>query len=384
MSGGQKLIYLVTEDWYFCSHRLNLARAARAAGYEVIVVTRVDRHGDEIRREGFRLIPLAIARGSVNPFRDLRTLLALIRIYRHEKPALVHHVALKPVIYGTLAAIVSKVSVVVNALAGLGFVFTSNGTRARLLRWGVEWAFHALLDEPRRALIVQNCDDRQLFLERGMVRPEALALIRGSGVDLEKFASFPEPDGIPLVVLPARMLWDKGVREFVGAAQLLRQQGIAARFVLAGAMDLENPAGISERQLQSWVSEGAVEWWGHVTDMPALFAQAHIVCLPSYREGLPKALLEGAACARPLVATDVPGCREIVRDSDNGFLVPARDSEQLAHALCRLLQDKQLRRRMGLRGRALVASEFSDRTVIESTLSLYRTLLTDGRAAVAS
>lgn len=384
MTSQPKLLYVVTEDWYFCSHRLNLAKAARDAGYSVGVVTGVMHHDDEILKAGFRLIPLRIDRGGMGPLRDLRSLLGLIRIYRKERPDLVHHVALKPVIFGTSAAVVSGVPCIVNAMAGLGFVFTSSGTKARILRWIVERVFRFLLSGQNRKLVLQNSDDRKMLVGRGIVSAECTALIRGSGVDVEKFFPMPEPEGVPLVVLPARMLWDKGVGEFVAAAKLLRESSVKARFVLVGGTDSKNPANITERQLRAWVEEGDVEWWGHVSDMFSVLRQSHIVCLPSYREGLPKALLEGASCGRPLIATDTPGCREIVKHSENGFLVPVRNSDALAEALSRLLGDSSLRKSMGARGRALVVREFSDRVVAEETLSLYEKLLAKRGAVVSS
>ena len=369
-----KLLFLVTEDWYFCSHRLPLARAAKAAGYEVVVATRIGRHADAISGEGFKLIPIGLRRRSHNPLRELAAILEIAGIYRRERPDLVHHVALKPVLYGSLAARLARVPAVVNALAGLGFVFASASLRARLLRPWVVGALRLLLDADGARLIVQNPDDRRMLVDHGVVAAARVRLIRGSGVDIRRFAPTPEPVGTPLVMLPGRLLWDKGVGEFVAAARLLKERGVAARFVLVGDGDPENPAAIPDEVLQAWRQDGVVECWGRREDMPEVLGSSHIVCLPSYREGLPKALLEAAACGRPIVATDVPGCREIVIDGSNGLLVPPRDAPALAAAIVRLLAQAKLRAEMGRRGRELVELEFSEEIVVAQTLAVYREL----------
>jgi glycosyltransferase involved in cell wall biosynthesis len=377
-----RLLYLVTEDWYFCSHRLPLAAAAREAGFDVSVATRVREHADEIRAAGVEPIPIGLSRRSVNPYRELRALREIVSTYRAAKPDIVHHVALKPVIYGSLAARLAGVPAVVNALAGLGYLFSSQDPRARLARPAVEAAFRSLLDRSNSRLIVQNPDDLRFLVSEGVVDARRATLIRGSGVDTTRFVPAPEPEDMPLVVLPARMLRDKGVFEFVAAAAQLKNDGIAARFALVGDPDPDNPASIPAATLQHWSDSGAVEWWGWRDDMITVLQQSHIVCLPSYREGLPKALIDAAACGRAIVTCDVPGCREVVREGENGLLVPARDSAALAAALRRLLEDPQLRRAMGEQGRARAVAEFSVERVLEQTLGLYRELLA-GRSAAA-
>lgn len=370
----RRLLFLVTEDWYFCSHRLPLACAARDAGFDVAVATRVAGHGERIRAAGLRLIPLKLRRSSRNPWRELMAIAEITHIYRCEKPDIVHHVALKPVLYGSLAALLAGVPAVVNALAGMGYVFTSGKLSARLLRPLVTLAFRLLLKRGR--IILQNPDDRAALLAAGVAHPQQITLIRGSGVDTAHFTPTPEPGGTaPLVVLPARMLWDKGVGEFVAAAQMLRSEGIAARFMLAGERDPDNPAAIPAAQLESWRAAGIVEWHGRQEDMAHLLSQSHIVCLPSYREGLPKALLEAAASGRAIVATDVPGCREAVRHGVNGLLVPAGDAAALAQALRRLILDPALRREFGQQGRERAEKEFSVEKITAETLALYRELL---------
>lgn len=371
VSARKKLLFLVTEDWYFCSHRLPPARAAQAAGYDIIVATRVGSLGAYISAEGFKLIPIDLQRRSRNPFRELAAIVQIVKIYLHERPDIVHHVALKPVLYGSLAAYLVRGPKVVNALAGMGFLFTSASRMAAVLRVVVSRLFRFLLNSGRNLLILQNPDDQAMLVNGGLVAAERVRLIRGSGVDVEHFALTPEPQTTPVVMLPSRMLWDKGVGEFVEAARLLRARGATARFVLVGNGDPDNPASISEGQLKAWHDSGVVECWGHSGDMPTTLTQAHIVCLPSYREGLPKVLLEAASCGRPLIATDVPGCREVVRHGENGLLVPLRNVATLADAIERLLGDADMRRTMGLKGRLMVELKFSETTVAEQTLAVY-------------
>jgi glycosyltransferase involved in cell wall biosynthesis len=370
-----RLLYLVTEDWYFCSHRLPVARAARDAGAEVVVATRVTAHGQAIRAEGFRLVPLTWRRGSHAPLAELRAIAEIISLYRRERPDLVHHVALKPVIYGSLAAALAGVPHVVNALTGLGALFIGSSARTRLLGVLARAVLRPLLNRPGSRVILQNADDRRLLEERGLLRHDRVALIRGSGVDTARFAPTAEPDGPPVAVLAARMLRDKGVSEFVAAARLLKARGVAVRMQLAGPTDPDNPAAIDEATLRGWQAEGVVDWLSSVADMPGLWAKAHIAVLPSYREGLPKALLEAAACGRPMVATDVAGCREIVRHDETGLLVPARDANALADAIARLAGDAALRRRLGARARIIAETELTEDVVVRETMALYRNLL---------
>ncbi len=362
----------MTEDWYFVSHRLPLAIAAREVGYEVTVVTRVAEHGNAIREAGLKLIPIELSRRGKNPILELMLIYHLTALYRCEKPDIVHHVAMKPVLYGSLAARFAGVPHVVNALAGLGWLFTSHSRLASVLGRGVRFALEWLLN--RGTVIVQNPDDLQWLADIG-IEQSRTQLIRGSGVDVNRFAPTPEAEGAPVVVLASRMLWDKGVGEFVAAARDLRRQGIIARFVLVGDPDPANPASISQVLLDDWKKEGAIEWWGRRDDMPQVFAQSSIVCLPSYREGLPKVLLEAAACGRAIITADVPGCREVVRDGDNGLLVPVRNVAALADAMTRLLTNATLRQRMGERGRQRVVGKFSQERIIDQTLAVYRGLL---------
>ncbi len=368
----RRLLYFVADDWYFCSHRLALGRSARAAGYRVGVVTRVRSHAGPIKDAGLELFPVELARAGMNPLADLAAVRAVTRIYRDFRPDIVHHVAMKPVLYGTLAARRADVPCIVNALAGLGWMFSSRDAAARLLKPFVLAAFRRLLNRAGSRVVVQNPDDHRLMAKRAGVADGRIAVIRGSGVDLEAFPATAPPEGLPLVVLPARMLRDKGVEEFVAAARLLKGRG---RFALVGDTDEENPAAVPVERLRAWHDEGAVEWWGFRSDMPRVLGESAIVCLPSWREGMPKALMEAAACARPIVTCDVPGCREVVAEGENGLLVPRGDVPALAAALKRLIDDPELRRRLGERGRMRAEAEFSVESVAAQTLALYEALL---------
>jgi glycosyltransferase involved in cell wall biosynthesis len=369
------IIYFVSEDWYFCSHRLPIARKALENGFKVVVITRVNKHRGIIESEGFELAPIEIKRGGVNLFSELKTISTLYSYYKKYNPGIVHHVAIKPVIYGALVARLIGSIKIVNAMAGLGFVFISNKKRVKLLRFFVHQLFRFLFNNKNSQLILQNKDDLGYFLKNKLVNNDNVTMVRGSGVDVKIFIPAEESTGVPIVMLASRMLWDKGVGEFVEAAKILKQDGVAARFVLVGDSDPENPASIPNAQLSEWHELGIVEWRGERSNMCEVLTQAHIVCLPSYREGLPKVLLEAASCGKPIIATDVPGCREIVHDGENGILVPLKDSIALASAIKELINDSEKRKRMGTNGRRLVENEFSEEIVVSQTLKVYQELL---------
>ena len=362
----RRLLYFITEDWYFVLHWLPLAVAARQAGYDVTVLTRVRDHGKVIRDAGLRLLPIELERRSVHPLRELHLMFRLARAYRREAPDIVHHIALKPAVEGTLAGRMAGVPCIVNSVVGLGWVFVGQSAAARVLRWLVKttarWVFQ------RSVITVPNSDDRDYFQRLGV----DARLIRGPGVDLREYTVSPEPaEDSPIVLLAARMLWDKGIREFVEAARLVRESGVSARFVLVGTPDPSNPSSVPEATLADWHDGGRVEWWGWRDDMPAVIARSSIVCLPSYREGLPRVVMEAGACARPVVAADAPGCREVVRQGENGYLVPIKDARALAAALRELLTDPALRARMGARGRQMAETEFAKEIAIRDTIALY-------------
>ena len=364
--GRPKLLFTVGDDEFFCSHRMPVARAARDAGFAVAVACPVATRGDTIRAEGMRVLPIPMKRGRISPLADLRTLAALRRLYRAERPDIVHHVAMKPVLYGAAAARLAGAPVAVAALTGLGYVFSSRDLRARLLRpllsRGLRWA----LNGRRSTCLTQNPDDAAFVAGLG-VDPRRIAVIPGSarleawqadgvvagpprrypGVDTSRFAPSPEPDGPVRVTLVSRMLWDKGIGEFVEAARAARAHRPELRFTLIGAPDEGNPAAVPPARLEAWRAAGLVEWQGRRDDIPAVWRDSHIAVLPSYyAEGLPKTLIEAAACARPIVAADVPGSREVAREGESALLVPPRDPAALAAAIIRLAGDPALRARL--------------------------------------
>ncbi|WP_343652596.1 glycosyltransferase family 4 protein [Herbaspirillum sp.] len=370
-----KILYFVGEDWFFLSHFLDRAKAVRAAGHDVVVVARENVGGDAIRAAGFRFVPIKISRRGLNPLTEIILLSQLLRIYRREKPDLFHHVALKPILYGTFIARLLGKTPIVNAPVGMGFVFSSGQLLARCLRPGVRLGLHFLLNPPASKVVFENRDDLNDAIGNGVVRPEDVVLIRGAGVDLVQYKYAALSSDTLNVTLVARMLRDKGIGEFVEAARILHPRYPHVRFQLVGGPDKGNPASFSESQLRQWNGQSGIEWLGHRNDVPELLAGSNIVCLPSYREGLPKSLIEGMAIGRPIVTTDVPGCREVVEEGRNGLLVPPRDPVALAAALARLIESTALRLEFGAAGRKRAVTEFGSDIVIKETLALYDRLL---------
>jgi glycosyltransferase involved in cell wall biosynthesis len=367
------VVYLVTEDWYFISHRLPMARAARGAGFEVHVATRIDRHGAAIKAEGFHLHPISWRRGSLDP-RDLVRVVREVRtLYRGLAPDLAHHVALPATVVGSLAATGTPI-ICVNAMTGLGTMFTSDTAKVRVTRAALTLALRRLLRRSRSTVLVQNLDDRAM-IERLGVTGERIALIPGSGVDTKTMVPSPEPAGPITIAFVGRLVESKGIRPLLAAHERLSQRGRDIRLLIAGTPDPANPASIPPQEIHAWSKRPGVTHLGFVTDIAALWASAHIAVLPSHREGLPLSLLEAAACGRPLIATDVPGCRAIVRPEVNGLLVPLEDAEALAAAIDRLAGDGELRRRFGTASRELVEREFSARRIGRDVVELYRRLL---------
>jgi glycosyltransferase involved in cell wall biosynthesis len=368
-----KIIYLVTEDWYFVSHRLPMARAAKRAGFEVHVATRVAAHGETIEREGFILHPVDWERGSLDPLHLAAVAMQVRRLYRKVQPWIAHHVALAPTIVGSLAATGMNFPCV-NALAGMGFAFTSQGAKARVIRPGLTLLLRRVLYRAYASTLVQNPDDRRAFEAIG-IPGDKIALIAGSGVETDKLQPLPEAPPPLVIGFVGRLLHDKGLATLMEAHALLRSRGQNVELLIAGDTDPANPASISEAELAAWKRREHVSFIGHVSDVREVWSKAHIAVLPSRREGLPLSLLEAAACGRPLVATDVPGCREIARQNVNALLVPPDDAPALADAIARLASDAELRHRFGVAGRQLVETEFSSSRVGQEIVALYRKLL---------
>jgi len=383
-SVGPKVLLVANWDWVIYNFRLPLARSLRDHGYEVILVFPFGRFLERIRREGFRCIHWPLDRGSLNPWKDGWALWQLARIYRRERPDIVHHFTIKPNLYGSLAARwVSRnhwgtgQPAVINTFMGLGFMF-SDHLKAKLLRLGLVPLLRYALHGPKTWTVFLNDRDRMFFLQRGWAPASRSTVIVGDGVDIHRFrpAAVKHKEGLagePVTVLMAcRILWDKGVGEFVQAARILRQKGVPVRFRLVGSLDPANPAHVPEEQVHAWVREGLIEWLGHRDDMPELLRSAHIAVLPSYHEGVPRFLLEAAATGLPLVATDIEGCRMVVRHGENGFLIPVRDASALAEAIERLACDSALRERMGRASRAIAVDAFDETKILAQWMALYR------------
>lgn len=381
-SARPRLLFVVNADWFFASHRLSLGRACIEAGFDVFLCAGAsdEKARREIEAAGIRFSPLPIERGGTRPTQELRTVAALVRVYRAIRPDIVHHVTIKPVVYGSVVARALGARGVVNAVTGLGYAFiprAEDGVTHRALRRSLWFAYRAALDGRRTRVIFQNEEDRGTFVDRGLVARQRTVVVPGSGVDFSAFAPTPLPDGPFVALMPARLLLDKGVVEFVEAAQRLRLRWSDARFVLLGRIDPDNPAAIRQEKVEEWVRSGVVEWWGHREhqEMPAALARAHVVVLPSYREGLPLALAEAAAAGRACITTDVAGCRDTVRDGETGWLVPARDSLAVERALEEALGDRSETERRGRLAAAFARERFGIDSVVARTLSVYRDLL---------
>jgi glycosyltransferase involved in cell wall biosynthesis len=382
-AGGRrpKLLFLATEDWYFWSDRLPFARAARAAGFDVVVAAHVAAHGERIRGEGFALRPLSWRRRGDGPYGAARALRDIVRIYRRERPDIVHHLALKPILFGGLARRLAfprkrDRPLRVDAVMGLGSGFSASGPAVRLRRPLLRLGLRLSARDRKGCLVVQNPDDGAVLAGFG-VAPKRIALIRGSGIDIARFRPLPEPeeDGVT-VALVSRMLREKGVLDAVAAIRRLRAGGMAITLLLAGMPDPGNKGSLAVAELRALAREPGIVWLGAVADVRTVWRRSAVAILPStYGEGLPRALLEAAACARPIVATDIPGCREVVRPGETGLLVPPRDVAALAAAIAALADDRARRRAMGEAGRRLVECRFAEEIVVGETLALYRRLL---------
>jgi glycosyltransferase involved in cell wall biosynthesis len=370
-----RILYVVTEDWYFLSHRLPMARAAKAAGYEVHVAARIKDGRPRIEQEGFVAHPLAWSRGSLSLRDSFTAVRELRRLFKSLKPDIVHNVALKPVVLGTMASLRLKGTAVVNSLTGLGALFVDGGGSSTLTRTLVEFALGRLLKRARSRTIVQNPDDRAFLIGLG-VPAEAIEIIPGSGVDIEKYRALPEPPPPVTAAFVGRMLRHKGVMTLIDAFRRATDRGVKLRLLLAGDCDPENPGSLAPEQLREFASAYGIVWLGHVTDIAEVWRQAHFAVQPSRGgEGLPKSLLEAAACGRAMVATDVPGCREIAIPSQTGILVPVDDADALADAMARMTEDAAMRGRFGKAARRLVEMKFSAEAIGRETVAVYDRLL---------
>ncbi len=365
------LVYVITEDWFFASHFLDRAKAAVDKGYKVSVITRCRETAREFRKFGLAPINIEFSRRGLNPITELLTIFQLRTILKRIKPDIVHNVALKPVVLGSLAAQFAGVQNIVNAPVGMGYVFTSEENRARILRPIVNALIRYSLGRQVRRVIIENNDDFNNLVAGGFAKNETVALIKGAGVDIEKFDCKPEPDGHVRVIMVSRLLRDKGVQEFIDAAKLVKARESTVQFVLVGDVDDGNPTSLTAEHLTDLRKSRDVTWLGARTDIAKLLAASHVACLPSYREGLPKSLIEAASAGRPIVTTDVPGCREVVTHMVNGLLIQPRDVTALATAIEKLVNDPQLRQSMGKENRQKAESEYANEMIIAQTHGVY-------------
>lgn len=370
----KRLLFVVNAPAFFISHRLPVAEGARHAGFDVHVATGPGKACQQISDAGFKHHLVPLSRSGKNPWAELICLVALCRLMLKVKPKLVHLVTIKPVLYGGIAARITRVRCVVAAVSGLGSVFISQGTKAGLLRGVIKRLYRLAFGHKNLKVIFQNPDDRDLLVKLDTLSINQSELIRGSGASLTDYPFVPEPSGSPVVAMAARLLKDKGVCEFVAAARLLKKRGVDARFWLIGDPDPGNPATITETEMYAWQEEGVVELFGYRRDVAQLFALSNMVVLPSYREGLPKVLVEAAACGRAVVTTDVPGCRDAIEPGESGLLVPVRSVDELADAVERLIMDASLRQRLGQAGRKLAEREFAIERIVDAHLSIYAEL----------
>lgn len=375
----RRVLYVVGEDYAFLLNRLPMARAARKAGFEVHVATNVNKRAKEIEAEGFILHSIPFRRGGLSPFGAIPTILAIRRVLKKIKPDVMHHAGLQCCVYGSMATLGENVPLV-NAITGLGYIFTSVNWRTRLLRQSMVWLLPWLLNRKSSFVLVQNPDDRSTLLDLG-IKPTRMTLIPGSGVDTDALQPLPEPQGPVTFGFAGRLLVDKGIRALVAAHEILHGKGHNWKLLIAGSPDPANPASIALSEVEQWIRNPGITWLGHVDDIVSFWRTCHVAVLPSHREGLPVSLLEAAACGRPLIGTDAPGCREIVIEDQTGLLVPIENPSALAEAIMRLAESPQLRARYGEGARKLVVDKLSAKIIGSSIVDLYDQLTLEGARA---
>lgn len=366
----KKLMFVVNVDWFFVSHRLPIALTAIKHGYEVHLVCSVTDKLNELKAKGIIVHPLSLSRSGTNLFSELKTISQIYKVVKEVNPDVLHSVTIKPVLYGCLVARVLKVPVRVASISGLGYVFIAKGLRSKIFRSLISLIYRVALTGSK-AIIFQNQSDRNVLRSFGAVKQEQEVFIRGSGVALEQYPIVPEPNDAPVVILVARLLADKGVNEFVSAAKILKSTRPDIRMALVGDVDMGNPKSISDEQLNIWLKEGFIEHWGFSRNVADTMGKANIIVLPSYREGLPKSLIEAAACGRAVITTDVPGCRDAIEPGKTGLLVPLKADKPLADAILQLVDDAKLRKKFGLRARQFAEEAFDINDVIQTHLSIY-------------
>lgn len=372
---NKDLLFVVNVDWFFVSHRLPIAMAAMKEGYRAHLACAFTDQRDYLSSLGIELHPLPLSRSGTSIGREIKSFLAIYRLIKGIKPAIVHCVTIKPVLYGGIASRLSGIKGRVASISGLGYVFVTRGFKAGVFRRMVSVLYRFALRSRRTRVIFQNPEDKRLLIQNGVISEKQAIILRGSGVPLERYPCLPEPEDTPVIAFASRLLKDKGVEEFVRAARILRDRGIKARFWLIGDIDPDNPASVSREMLDAWRKENVVEILGYRTDIPELFAKSNIIALPSYGEGLPKVLVEAAACGRAVVTTDAPGCRHAIEPGRTGLLVPVRDTDALADAVQKLVENPELRKSMGQAGRELAEREFAIEKIVDAHLEIYEQMV---------
>jgi len=373
----KKLLILVNYLSFFLSHRLPIAEASLAKGFDVFIGYGELRGADPklLEKKGFKVNFVPMQPGGINFFKDLKTIYYIWSLFKKINPDIIHLVTIKPYLYGGLISRLTGVPSLVSAVSGLGSLFISKNLKSRFLRLLLYPLYKLAFNHTNQKIIVQNKDDLKALIQWGVLKGSKTRLIKGSGVELKKFINLNEPEGIPTICFAARLIKDKGVFEFVAAAKILKEQGVKARFLLAGDLDTNNPSGLSADDLNKLKNMGFIEIMGYYKDIASLYAKSNIVCLPSYREGFPKSLIEAAAASRTVVTTDVPGCRDAIIPNKTGLLVPVEDSLKLAEALRWLIENPKKRITMGRAGRKLAEKEFPVEKIVNEHLDIYLDLL---------
>ena len=371
-----KLVILINDLSFFCSHRLPIAEAAMDKSINVVIGYGELGGADPqlLEQKGLKVSFVPMKRGSINVFKDLQSLFYIWRFFKKEKPDIAHLVTIKPYLYGGLIARLTGIPALVSAISGLGVLFIHKDLKSKILKFLLYPLYRLAFNHSNQVVIAQNQEDVKVLEGWGVLSSHKVQLLKGSGVQLEEFINLEDAPGIPVVCFASRLLLDKGVYDFVSAARLLKKRKIQARFFLAGDLDTQNPKGINMKDLKKIKEEGFVEILGYQKDIPSLYSRSHIICLPSYREGLPKALLEAAAASRAVVTTDVPGCRDAIIPNITGLLVPVRDSEALANAIQDLIKNPEKRKIMGKAGRELAKKEFAIENIVDAHLKIYKDL----------
>ena len=372
------LLFFVNDLSFFISHRIDIALFAKDKGYNVKVV--FGELGNSniklLSNAGIEIIQVPLKRGCINPFYELITFINVWKVFRKIKPNIVHLVTIKPYLYGGIIAVLLKVPCVVSAVTGLGNLFNRKKIFVILLQFLLYPFFRLAFNHPNQKVIVQNFEDKNFFVKWGVLNTEKVSLIRGSGVNLNEFKQIKEVDSIPTICLASRLLYDKGIFDYINAAQILKSKSVKVRFWLAGNLDFENPNGIKKNELENICQKGIVEYLGYQKNISKLYSHSHVICLPSYYgEGIPKSLIEAAAAARAIVTTNHTGCKDAIIPNKTGLLVPIKNPKKLADAILFLIKNPKTRISMGLAGRKFAKENFGIEKIVQSHMEIYKKLL---------